>query len=471
MSVTVGCSPTSCCMSVSQSLHIPVSSQSSTCHAIRGSFLDFTDDPFLVPEASSVRYIPDGLMILENGYVKALGPHRELKEQYAALPMTSYEGMLILPGFIDTHIHYPQTGMMAAYGEQLLEWLNKYTFPTERKFRDKAYARDVAALFLDELLRNGTTTALVFAAVFPESVDAFFEESEKRNLRMISGKVMMDRHAPDFLCDTAESSYYDTKVLIERWHQKGRSLYAVTPRFAATSTEEQLQLAGKLLQEFPNVYLHTHLSENVNEVAWINELYPHCDGYLDVYDRAGLVTPRSIFAHGVQLSDVEFQRLSEAQSAIAFCPTSNLFLGSGLFRIEQAKCPHHPINVGLGTDVGAGTSFSILQTANEAYKVAQLRHQKLSPFKALFLATLGGATALSLDDKIGNFDVGKEADFVVLNHQATPLMALRNGDRTPQSLEEVCDRAFSLIIMGGDRAVHATYIMGTPAYDATQQAL
>jgi guanine deaminase len=281
---------------------------------------------------------------------------------------------------------------------------------------------------------------------------------------MIAGKVMMDRYAPDFLCDTADSAYADTKVLIQKWHKRGRSLYAVTPRFAATSTEEQLQRAGKLLQEFPDVYLHTHLSENVNEVAWIQELFPHREGYLDVYDQAGLVTGRSVFAHGVQLSDDEFRRLSEAQSAIAFCPTSNLFLGSGLFRIEQAKCHHHPVKVGLGTDVGAGTSFSMLQTANEAYKVAQLRNQTLSPFKALFLATLGGARALNLDDKLGNFEVGKEADFVVLNPQATPIMAFRNGDRLPPTLDEVGDRAFSLIIMGGDRAVHATYIMGTLAY-------
>ncbi len=439
-------------------------STSLECHAIRGSFLDFLDDPFFVEESQSVRYIPDGLLVLEKGVVKDLGVYETLKNLYPAVPITSYEGMLILPGFIDTHIHYPQTEMIGAYGEQLLEWLNTYTFPTERQFQDKAYAQEVAALFLEELLRNGTTTAMVFAAVFPESVDAFFEEAEKRHLRMVTGKVMMNRHAPDFLCDTAASSYEDTKALIHKWHRRGRLLYAVTPRFAVTSTEEQLQLAGRLLQEFPDVYLHTHLSENVNEVAWIRELFPHREGYLDVYDKAGLVTGRSIFAHGVQLSDAEFQRLSEAQSAIAFCPTSNLFLGSGLFRIEQAKCHHHPVKVGLGTDIGAGTSFSMLQTANEAYKVAQLRNQTLSPFKALFLATLGGARALNLDEKLGNFEVGKEADFVVLDPRATPVLALRNGDCPPQTLEEVGDRAFSLIIMGGDRAVHATHILGAPVY-------
>jgi guanine deaminase len=354
--------------------------------------------------------------------------------------------------------------MIAAYGEQLLEWLSRYTFPTERKFQDKAYAQNVAAIFLTELLRNGTTTALVFATVFPESVDAFFEEADRRNLCMIAGKVMMDRNAPDFLTDTASSSYQESKRLIEKWHHQGRLRYAVTPRFAPTSSDEQLQLAAQLLSEFPDVYLHTHLSENVDEVAWVQELFPQCNGYLDVYDRAGLVGDRSIFAHGVQLTDAEFQRLSEAQSAIAFCPTSNLFLGSGLFKLEQAKSVHHPVKLGLGTDVGAGTSFSMLQTMNEAYKVAQLRRQKLSPFQALFLATLGGAKALRLDDKIGNFDVGKEADFVVLNLRATPIMAFRNAETLPNSIAELGDRVFSLIMMGDDRAVHATYILGELAY-------
>ncbi|WP_416670178.1 guanine deaminase [Egbenema bharatensis] len=433
--------------------------------AFRAAFLDFVADPFYQPEAESVRYIPDGLMVLENGKVKELGTYDALKERYPDIPVMAYPGQLIMPGFIDTHIHFPQTGMIAAYGEQLLEWLSQYVFPTERKFKDKAYAQEVASVFLDELLKNGTTTALVFAAVFPESAEAFFEAADRRNLRMIAGKVMMDRNAPDFLVDTPESSYQDTRALIEKWHKKGRLLYAVTPRFAPTSSQEQLRLAGKLLQEYPDVYLHTHISENPNEVAWVKELFPECNGYLDTYDQAGLVKERSVFAHGIHLTDAEFQRLSEAQAAIAFCPTSNLFLGSGLFKIEQAKSVEYPVKVGLGTDVGAGTSFSLLQTANEAYKVAQLRRQKLSPFQALFLATLGGAKALCLEETIGNFDPGKEADFIVLDRRSTPLMAFRNPDPIPESLEELADQAFSLIIMGDDRAVKATYIMGELAYD------
>jgi guanine deaminase len=437
--------------------------------ALRGALLDCVEDPFYLPEAEAVRYIPDGLMIVRDGRIAAIGPYDQLRAELGDRPVVDHTGRLIVPGFIDTHIHYPQTGMMAAYGEQLLEWLDRYTFPTERRFADPSYARRVADLFLDELLKSGTTTALVFAAVFPASVDAFFEAAAARNLRMISGKVMMDRHAPDYLCDTAESAYAESKALIEKWHGRGRLLYAVTPRFAATSTEAQLKMAARLLDEFPDVYLHTHLSENVNEVAWIQELFPQHSGYLDVYDQSGLVRERSLFAHGVQLSDSEFQRLSEAKAAISFCPTSNLFLGSGLFRLEQAKHPDRPVKVGLGTDVSAGTSFSMLQTTNEAYKVAQLRGQKLSAFKALFLATLGGARALCLEDKLGSFAVGNEADVVVLDPQATPLLALRNEAGIPNDLAGLADLLFSLVILGGDRAVAATYILGELAY--TNQAL
>ncbi len=434
-------------------------------HGIRGSFLDFIADPFYQVEQDCVRYLPDGLLILEDGYIKALGAYQELAAQYDKIPITAYPNRLILPGFVDTHIHYPQTEMIAAYGEQLLEWLNQYTFPTEAKFKDPSYARRIADCFLDELLKNGTTTALVFAAVFPESVDAFFEAADRRNLRMIAGKVMMDRNAPDYITDTAESSYEETKELIRKWHHKGRLLYAVTPRFAITSTEKQLKLAGQLLQEFPDVYLHTHLSENTKEVAFVAELFPQNQGYLDVYDQAGLVGERSVFAHGVQLTDAEFRRLSEAKAAIACCPTSNLFLGSGLFKFHQAKSPEHPVKVGLGTDIGAGTSFSLLQTANEAYKVAQLQGQSLSAFKSLYLATLGGAEALCLEDKIGNFEVGKEADLIVLDLQATPLMQLRNPHLPAQSLGQLAEAAFALTMMGDDRAIQATYIMGRLAYD------
>jgi guanine deaminase len=440
--------------------------QNQTIKGFRASFLDTIADPFYAPEAACIRYFPDGLLIVESGKVKELGSYKDLQTKYADIPIADYRDRLIVSGFIDTHIHFPQTEMIASYGEQLLEWLSTYTFPTERKFADRNYALEIASTFLDELLRNGTTTALVFTAVFPQSTDAFFEVAQRRNLRMIAGKVMMDRNAPDFLRDTATSSYVETKQLIEKWHKCDRLLYAVTPRFALTSTPEQLTNIRKLLVEFPDVYLHTHLSENVKEVEAVAAAFPENEGYLDVYDRAGLVGERSIFAHGIQLTDQEFARLSEAKSAIAFCPTSNLFLGSGLFKIEKVKSLETPVKVGLGTDVGAGTSFSMLRTASAAYQVAQLRSQKLSAFQALFLATLGGARALCLEDKLGNFEVGKEADFVVLNLRSTPIMALRNksfnSDNLP-TLAEISDQLFATIIMGDDRAIAATYIMGEKA--------
>ena len=440
---------------------------SHSAQAIRGSFLDFVADPFYESDRDSVRYIPDGLLIVKDGAIAELGVYKDLREKYTAIPLVDYSGKLIMPGMIDTHIHYSQFEMIAAHGEQLLEWLNKYTFPTERKFKDKDYAKKIASLFLDELLKNGTTTALVFTTVYPQSVDAFFEEASRRNLRMIAGKVLMDRNAPDFLTDTAESAYADSKQLIQKWHKNGRLLYAITPRFAITSTAEQLRLAGKLLQEFPDVYLHTHLSENAREVEWVSELFPDSQGYLDVYDRAGLVGEKSVFAHGVQLTDAEFDRLSAAKAAISFCPTSNLFLGSGLFKLNQAKSIDRPVKVGLGTDVGAGTSFSLLHTASEAYKVMQLQKQSLSAFQALFLATLGGARALSLEDKLGNFEAGKEADFIVLNPQATLLMAVRNRNFPAASVAELAEILFSTLILSDDRAIQATYIAGELAHCLT----
>ncbi|MBD3814673.1 MAG: guanine deaminase, partial [Betaproteobacteria bacterium] len=335
----------------------------------------------------------------------------------------------------------------------LLDWLETYTFPTERAFADKAHAGEVAEVFLDELLRNGTTTALVFGSVHKESVDAFFEACEKRNLRMIAGKVLMDRNAPDYLTDTAETGYADSKELIERWHGKGRLHYAVTPRFAPTSTPEQLALAGQLFKEYPDLYMHTHLSENRKEIEWVRELFPERQGYLDVYDHHGLIGARSVFAHGVHLCDEECRRLGETGSAVAFCPTSNLFLGSGLFDLEKVE--GFGVRVGLGTDVGAGTSFSQLQSLNEAYKVMQLQGKKLDPFKSLYLATLGGARALYLDDRIGNLQPGKDADFVVLDYQATPLIDYRL--RQARTLEE---KLFALTILGDDRAVKETFAAG-----------
>ena len=425
-----------------------------TIKAWRSAILHCTANPTEVGTEQAFEYFEDGLLVVKDGIIQALG---NAEEQIALLDSTieveHHPDALIVPGFVDTHIHYPQSDMIASYGEQLLDWLNNYTFPEESKFADKQYASDVAERFLAELLRNGTTTALVFGTVHKQSVDAFFEAALPRNLRMICGKVMMDRHAPDYLTDAPETAYEDSKELIERWHNHGRLHYAVTPRFAPTSTSEQLSAAGKLLSEYDDLYMHTHLSENRQECSWVQELFPDSKNYLDVYDQHQLLSERSVFAHGIHLCDQEYNRLSETGSAIAFCPTSNLFLGSGLFNLEKAEL--HKVNVGMGTDVGGGTSFSMFSTLNEAYKVIQMQGQNLDPIKSFYLATLGGAKALRLDDKVGNLAVGSEADFVILDKQATPLLSKRL-----ERAKDIKDTLFALMILADDRAIQATYAMG-----------
>ncbi|WP_226505689.1 guanine deaminase [Pseudomonas sp. MWU16-30317] len=426
---------------------------SSTRTAYRAAILHSIADPAEVGIEASYEYFADGVLLVEDDLIKAVGPAQTLLPTLGDVELIEYENALITPGFIDTHIHFPQTGMVGAYGEQLLDWLNNYTFPCESQFGDKAHADQVAEIFLAELLRNGTTTALVFASMHPESVDALFEAAERLNLRLITGKVMMDRNAPDYLTDTADSSYAESKALIERWHGKGRLHYAVTPRFAPTSTPEQLSLAGQLLSEHEGLYMQTHISENVKEVEWVKALFPERKNYLDVYDHYQLLGERSVLAHGVHLCDDECARLAETGSAIAFCPTSNLFLGSGLFNLAQAE--RFKVNVGLGTDVGGGTSFSLLQTLNEAYKVMQLQGEKLSPFKSLYLATLGGARALRLEERIGTLQPGSDADFVVLDYKATPLLDYRISQS--KSFEETL---FVLMTLGDDRTVAQTYAAG-----------
>lgn len=429
---------------------------------IRASFFHFLEDPNIQPNA--YEYLEDGILSIENGKVKALTSFEAFQTKNPDAIFEDYSGKLIMPGFVDTHIHYPQTEMIAAHGEELLAWLNTYTFPTELKFEDKTHASEVADFFLKQLLKNGTTTALVFGTVHPQSVDAFFEKAQELNLRMICGKVMMDRNAPENLLDTPTSSYEDSKQLIEKWHKKERLLYAVTPRFAITSTPEQLREAGKLLKEFPDVYLHTHLSENKAEIEFTKKLFPECENYLEVYEQVHLLQKRAVFAHGIHLEENEWKQLKKHDCSLAFCPTSNLFLGSGLFNLQKAEDLN--IRVGIGTDVGAGTSFSILQTLNEAYKVTQLRKafvknpstvKPLSAFKSFYLATLGGAKALHLDDVIGNFEKGKEADFVVMDWKATDLLKLRIENS--QTIEE---KLFALQILGDDRVIEKTYIMGNP---------
>jgi len=425
----------------------------SRVQAFRGALFHFLGDPDELG-AGAHEYYDDGLLVLHDGKVAAAGAASAL---LPGLPedaeLVDYSGKLIMPGFVDTHVHYPQTDIIAAYGEQLLEWLERYTFPIERRFADPEYGREVADFFLTELLRNGTTTALVFATVHPQSADAFFASAQARGLRMIAGKVLMDRNCPEFLRDTAESGYADSKRLIAKWHGTDRLLYAVTPRFAPTSTERQLELAGRLLDEHPGVYLQSHVAENKSEVAWVAELFPWSRSYIDVYDHFGLLRPRAVYAHCIHLDTADRERMGETGAAMSFCPTSNLFLGSGLFDADAAR--RHRVRVGIGTDVGGGTSLSMLRTLDEAYKVAQLGGQRLSPLRAFYLATLGSACSLYLDDRIGNFAAGKEGDFIVLDLEATPLMARRMANAA-----DLVERLFVLMMLGDDRAVFATHIMG-----------
>ncbi|TNV21944.1 guanine deaminase [Buttiauxella sp. B2] len=430
--------------------------------AVRGNFLDVTRT-ITNPEEieSALRFIEDGLLLISEGKVVWFGAWEEGKNRVpATIRVRDYRGKLIVPGFVDTHIHYPQSEMVGAYGEQLLEWLNKHTFPTERRYKDPEYAREMASFFLKQLLRNGTTTALVFGTVHPESANALFEAASNINMRMIAGKVMMDRNAPEWLLDDAQSSYQESKALIERWHKNRRLLYAITPRFAPTSTPEQLRMAQRLREEYPDTWVHTHLCENKDEIAWVKELFPDRKNYLDVYHHYGLTGKNSVFAHCIHLEEEEWDCLHKTDSTIAFCPTSNLYLGSGLFNLQKAW--HKKIKVGIGTDIGAGTTFNMMQTLNEAYKVMQLQGYRLSAYEAFYLATLGGAHSLGLDGFIGNFDIGKEADFVVLEPTATPLQQLRYDNSV-----SLMDKLFVMITLGDDRSIYRTYVDGQLVYERT----
>ncbi|HFF8436147.1 guanine deaminase [Serratia marcescens] len=431
--------------------------------AIRGNFFDIAacvEAPQQLEER--LRHVPDGLLLLNDGVIVWFGSWQQGE---ALLPpgfaVTEYRDKPIVPGFIDTHIHYPQTEMIGAYGDQLLDWLNNYTFPTESRYGCEQHADAMSAFFLRELLSNGTTTALVFGTVHPQSVDTLFSQAAALNMRLIAGKVMMDRHAPEALLETPEQSYRQTRELIERWHGKGRLGYAITPRFAPTSTPALLAQVQRLREEFPDVWLQTHLSENPQEVAWVKSLFPQNQSYLDVYHRYGMTGSKSVFAHCLHLEEQEWDCLCETRSAIAFCPTSNLFLGSGLFDLQQAW--RKRVKLGIGTDVGAGTTFNMLRTLGEAYKVGQLQHYRLAAVEAFYHATLGGARALSLDDKIGNFNVGKEADFVVLDPAVTPLQQLRYANSATTA-----EQGFVLMTLGDDRNIYRTYVNGKVVYEASR---
>jgi guanine deaminase len=427
-------------------------------HAFRASVFHLLDDPGPDGDPRSAQFIEDALLVVADGKVAALGQYASLAPTLApGTPVEDLRGSWIVPGFVDTHVHYAQTDVIASPGEQLLEWLERYTFPEEGRFGDPEHAQEVAGFFLDELLRNGTTTAMVFPTVHKASVDALFEAADARRMRLITGKCLMDRHCPAFLRDTPESGDADSRELVERWHGRGRLSYAVTPRFAATSSERQLELAGRLYHDVDGLYVQSHVAENVAEVRWIAELFPAARSYLDVYDRFGLLGPRAMYAHCIHLDGTDRERMAATGTAISFCPTSNLFLGSGLF--DRAAAHRHGIGVSVGTDVGGGTSFSMFRTLHEAYKVLQMGGRTLGVLDAFHMATLGGAKALHLDDRIGNLAPGKEADFVVVDPQATPLLGRRFAHA-----RDLAERLFVLMMLADDRAVAATYVLGERAH-------
>ncbi len=427
--------------------------------AIRGCIVHCLCDPGDGDDPNALEVFEDGLLITDRGRIARIGPAAELLPALGeAVAVDDQRGKLIVPGFIDTHIHYAQTDMIASYGGQLLAWLERYTFPTEGRFADPAVAEDTAAFFTAELLRNGTTSALVLGTVHPQSVDALFEQARSRGMRLAAGKVLMDRNAPDYLKDTAESGYRETRELIERWHGVDRLSYAITPRFAPSSSEAQLARAGELARAYPDTYIHTHLAENRDELAWVAKLFPWSRSYLEVYDHFGLLRTRSVYAHSIHLDAADRRRMAEAGAVAVFCPTSNLFLGSGLF--DYASTRGAGVTTALATDVGGGTSFSMIRTVAEAYKVAQLTGPVLSPARLLYLATLAGAQALDSADAIGSLRAGREADFVVLDPNATPLLARRNARATT-----IAEKLFALFMLGDDRCVSATWVGGVRQYE------
>ena len=430
--------------------------------AVRGEIVHFTGDPVVQGDRACVHYT-DGILIVDDGLVVETGAAAALLPQLAAdQPVIDRRGKMLMPGFIDTHVHYSQVDVIASFGEQLLDWLERFTFPVERGFDDPVRAAEASKFFIDELLKNGTTTAAVYATVHPQSVDAFFTEAKARNLRMATGKVLMDRNCPEYLRDTAQTGYDQSAELIRRWHGSGRLSYAVTPRFAPTSTENQLELAGRLLEEHPGVLLQSHVAENRGEMAWVAELYPWSRSYLDVYRRFGMVGEGSVFAHCIHLDDDDRRIMADAGAAMSFCATSNLFLGSGLFDLRAAN--DLGITVGIGTDVGGGTTLNMLRTLAECYKVAHLRDHVMTPKHAFYLATLGGARTLRVDGRIGSFEKGREADFIVLDTDATQLQARRNMSAT--TLDE---RLFALMMLGDDRSIAETYVMGSVAWQRGQR--
>ena len=430
-----------------------------TTTLLRGRTLSFLRWPEAVDDRAAYAYEEDGGLLIRDGKIVAAGPYADVERQAGeGVKTIDHRPHLVLPGFIDAHAHFPQMQVIASYGAELLDWLNTYTFPEETRFRDAQHGRRIARLFLAEMVRHGTTTVAAYCSVHKQSAEAFFAESHARDMLNIAGKVLMDRNAPDGLLDTPQSSYDDTKALIAAWHGKGRQHVAITPRFAITSTPEQMEMAGALAQEFPSLHVQTHLSENHAEIAFTQELYPWSKDYTDIYARYGLLGRKTLLGHCIHLSEREADVLSETGSVAVFCPTSNLFLGSGLFDYQRFRTREKPLRIASATDVGGGTSYSMLRTMDEGYKVIALNGEKLNPLQSFWQITLGNAQALSLADRIGTLEPGTDADVVVLDCGATPAMRLRL-----ERAQTLAEELFLLQTLGDDRAVREVYVAGRPA--------
>jgi guanine deaminase len=424
---------------------------------IAGQVVTYHGNPFEIPAEEAVQVLSDAAILIRDGHVVSIGGRDHMRAKHHEAEFFDHGPALIVPGFIDAHAHYPQTAMIASWGKRLIDWLNTYTFPEEAKFADPAYAHDIAGRYLDLLLANGTTTVTSFCTIHPGSVDALFQAAEDRGMRIVAGKTCMDRDtAPAFLRDTAKAAYDESKALIGRWHGNGRATYAITPRFSPTSTPEQLDALGQLWSEYPDCLMQTHLSEQLDEIEWVKGLYPDARDYLDTYEQFGLVREGALFGHAIHLEPREIAHLKAMDCSLIHCPTSNTFIGSGLFDMGARK--GEGFRVGLATDTGGGSSFSMLRTMAATYEIGQLTHTAIHPAQLLWLATYGSAEALHMQDKIGAIAPGMEADFAVIDLASTPAIAQR-----AIRAETIWEEVFPTIMMGDDRAIIASYVMGERA--------
>lgn len=423
---------------------------------LRGRLFSFNRAPLSIDDTASYLYIEDGGLLIKDGKISAIGDYADIRAQAPEGALEKdHRPHLIVPGLIDMHVHFPQMQVIGSYAANLLEWLNTYTFPEECRFVESAHAQRIATHFYDELIRHGTTTAVAYCSVHKTSADAFFAEAMKRNMLMVGGKVMMDRNAPQGLLDTPEQGYDETRQVIADWHGKGRNHVAITPRFAITSTPKQMEAAQALAQEFPDLFIQTHLSENLDEIKYTCELYPEAIDYTDIYVRYGLMGNKTLLGHAIHLSDREADVLSETGAVAVHCPTSNLFIGSGLFPMRKLQRREKPVRIAVATDIGGGSSYSMLRTMDEAYKIQQLLGERLNPLESWHMMTRGNAEALSMVDRIGTLDVGTDADITVLNASSTPAMALKM-----EVVQNLTEELFLMLTMGDDRTVTETYIAG-----------